>query len=271
MYLQMLKWIKYYYNKNCTQADILALLLKNHRIKISRSTLKRNLQLLGLKRRNIIESDIEDICFAIIKELHSSGYNLGYRALWQKLIHSWNLKVKRSTVYYILRIADPEGVADRLAHRLRRREYKSPGPNFIWHLDGYDKLKQFGFPIHGCVCGFARKVIWLKVSDTNNDPRVTAHYFLTTVKKLGFVPTIIRSDGGKENTIIQSLQIALRQKHSDRLSGVNSFITGKSVHNQRIESFWGELRKHSMDFYIQVLSVYRKEVYLMVVFFTFSV
>ena len=25
------------------------------------------------------------------------------------------------------------------------------GSNFIWHADGYDKLKSYGFAIHGCI------------------------------------------------------------------------------------------------------------------------
>lgn len=27
------------------------------------------------------------------------------------------------------------------------------GPNYTWHLDGYDKLKPYGFCIHGCMDG----------------------------------------------------------------------------------------------------------------------
>ena len=34
---------------------------------------------------------------------------------------------------------DPDGVQDRSARRLTRRNYLSPGPNFCWHVDG----KQF--------------------------------------------------------------------------------------------------------------------------------
>ena len=26
-------------------------------------------------------------------------------------------------------------------------------PNFVWHLDGYDKLKPYGFAIHACIDG----------------------------------------------------------------------------------------------------------------------
>lgn len=26
-------------------------------------------------------------------------------------------------------------------------------PNFLWHIDGYDELKPYGFAIHGCIDG----------------------------------------------------------------------------------------------------------------------
>lgn len=159
--------------------------------------------------------------------------------------------MKRETVYKILKICDPEGIEGRFGNKLRRREYLSPGPNFLWHLDGYDKLKQFGFAIHGCVDGYSRMIMWLEVASTNNDPKVTAHYCLSTIKEKGFVPTIVRSDKGTENTLTGLLQICLRNKHNDKLSGDKSYVTGKSTRNQRIESFWGRMRQHSMDFYIQ--------------------
>lgn len=84
------------------------------------------------KKKNITDSNIKDICYAIVKELHASGYNLGYRALRQKLVHGYNLKVKSSTVYYILRMRSQD-IAYRLARRLKSRENKSQGPKFIWH------------------------------------------------------------------------------------------------------------------------------------------
>ena len=38
------------------------------------------------------------------------------------------------------------------------------------HIDGKDKFKRFGFPIHGCIDGFSQKLMWLIVSTSNNDP-----------------------------------------------------------------------------------------------------
>ena len=57
------------------------------------------------------------------------------------------LQVKRDTVYNLMQLLDPDCLVNRYAHRLRRREYVSPGPNFIWHLDGYDKLKPYRFAV----------------------------------------------------------------------------------------------------------------------------
>ena len=32
------------------------------------------------------------------------------------------------------------------------------------HIEGSEKLKRFGFPIHGCIDGFSRKLVCLVVS-----------------------------------------------------------------------------------------------------------
>ncbi len=72
----------------------------------------------------------------------------------------------------LMRLLDKDGVRVRRSRRLQRRRYVSKvskihvimliimclhfdlqGPNYVWHIDGYDKLKQFGFAKHGCVDG----------------------------------------------------------------------------------------------------------------------
>ena len=49
-------------------------------------------------------------------------------------------------------------VTERNRHKLKRRKYNSSGPNYCWHVDGNDKQKPFGFPIHGAVDGYSRRV-----------------------------------------------------------------------------------------------------------------
>ena len=66
--------------------------------------------------------------------------------------------VPRVVVQTLLKEMDPEGCKQRRAKRLKRRIYSVPGPNFCWHIYGYDKLKPYGFAIHGCIDGWSRKV-----------------------------------------------------------------------------------------------------------------
>ncbi|CAH3106858.1 unnamed protein product, partial [Pocillopora meandrina] len=66
------------------------------------------------------------------------------------------LATTREVVRHVLRAFDPERVEHRSQHRLRRRIYRCKGPNYLWHIDGYDKLKLFGFCIHGAVDGLRR-------------------------------------------------------------------------------------------------------------------
>lgn len=104
--------IKNYFYQDFTYIEICKLLKKDHDISISLSTLKREISSMGLKRKNIVESDLEDVCLAIMAQLESSGYNLGYRSLWSKLKKKYYLTVKRDTVYELLKIIDPEGIAN---------------------------------------------------------------------------------------------------------------------------------------------------------------
>lgn len=51
---------------------------------------------------------------------------------------------KRNDVMQTMQQLDLQSNAERRAHRLQRRKYANTGPNFVWHADGYDKLKHFG-------------------------------------------------------------------------------------------------------------------------------
>lgn len=87
------------------------------------------------------------------------------------------ISIDRESVRIALKELDPEGVLKRSTHKFRRRKYVSKGPNYIWHLDGYDKLKPFGLAIHGAIDGYSRKILWLEVGSSNNNPKIIASFF----------------------------------------------------------------------------------------------
>lgn len=187
----------------------------------------------------------------MLGELESAGKLHGYRWMHLKCLQA-GFNIPRDTVYELLKLLDPEGISDRRRKRLRRRQYKSKGPNYVWHIDSYDKLKPFGICINGCIDGFSRNMIWLEANTTNSDPKVISGYFIEAVKRKKGCPQRIRTDLGTENSYIEQMQIFLRRNHGDDLAGNKSFMYGKSTHNQRIEWFWGCLRRQMGQFYISL-------------------
>ena len=138
-----------YFNKGYEYSTIVQLLEKEHDVTMSIRTLKSRLHEYGLKRRNIVY-DEEFIRQRINDILDGPGCVAGYRSVWHTLKLE-GLQFPGDIVEQTIRELDPEGCAERKAKRLKRRKFVSPGPNFSWHVDGYDKLKPYGFPIHGAI------------------------------------------------------------------------------------------------------------------------
>lgn len=116
----------------------------------------------------------------------------------QRLRNDHRLVVTRETTRTVLGALDPEGVSKRRKGELQRRRYMCKGPNYLWHMDGYDKMKPYGFCIHGAIEGYSRRILWLEVDSTNNDPAVIAQYYIDCVNQLGGAPRIVWADYGTE-------------------------------------------------------------------------
>ena len=198
-------FIQKYFNLGFPYEEILAFLSKFHGIILSLRQLKRLLRSMGLRRRKV-HSSVYEVASVIERELHGSGSLIGYRAMHQRLTVDHKLVTDRETVRQLLKILDPVGVERRLRHRLKRRQYKVKGPNYIWHIDGYDKLKPFGFCIHGALDGYSRRVLWLEVGPSNNDPKLIGQYYLDYIRQIGGAPRIVRADCGTENVHVAAMQ-----------------------------------------------------------------
>ena len=213
--------------------------------------MKRILNQLNLGRRKNyadIATALEYICY----QMTASGIQHGYRWMHMKCLQD-GINVRRETVRLIIAAIDPEGVALRQSNRLRRRNYVSKGPHYMWHIDGYDKLKPYGIAIHGCIDGYSRFVIWLEAHSTNNNPYITAGYYVKAVRGIEGCPRRVRCDYGTENGHIERIHRMFRGGDG------RCFIYGPSTQNQRIESWWGILRKECGQYWMELFYGLKEE------------
>ncbi|KAL3972486.1 atypical protein kinase C iota type [Sarotherodon galilaeus] len=213
--------------------EILLLLSSLDSIVISMRTLRRNLKHMGLYRRKN-ESDPIEVAGFLIDQMEKHGRLHGRLCCHAEYCET------------LLKYLDSCGVEqqcrNRLMHDFSNADAPNPGPNFMWHVDSYDKLKSFGICINGAIDGFSRVMIWLHAYSTNNDPKVIAGYFIAEVEKRMGTPARIRSDLGPENVIMAEMQRFLRWTMDQNIR--NCFVTGSSNHNQLIEGWWAFQRQH---------------------------
>lgn len=196
---------------------------------MSLRTLKARFMSLGLQWRKLLDSNNQDVRARIQEDLDGPGCLSGYRSMWHTL-HREGYHVLRQVVATCLQEMDPEGYERRRRGELKRRAYTNPGPNYYWHIDGYNKLKPDRFAIHGCIDGYSQKVIWLRLDRTNNNPVVIARYYMDAVKEYGGCPQKLRSDCGTENGLVAAAQCFF-------IGSDLAHIYGTSPHNQRIEGW----------------------------------
>ncbi|XP_063955289.1 uncharacterized protein LOC135154065 [Lytechinus pictus] len=237
--------ISLYFNLGMSYKEIIYILAQEHGIELSERHLKRILALNNFRRRHY--TNLADVVQFIEHELQGSGQLHGYRMMHAKCRQN-GMHVRKEDVRVILKYLDPEGVAARTARRLTRRSYFAKGPNHVWHVDGYDKLKPFGLCISGCIDGYSRKVMWLNVYNTNNDPKLVGGYFLETVMECGGFPCKVRADRGTENGHICAFQNFFHHNYDLER---RVYIEGSSTSNQRIEYWWAFLRKECTHFWIE--------------------
>lgn len=207
---------------------------------MSYNTLLRRLKQYGLKRRGMVDEETFNDKFLKVQRrftelISGSCSSFGYRSIWH-ILELEGLRVPRVIVQDLLKEMDPEGTELRRKHCLKRRMYQNPGPNYAWHIDCHDKLKAWGFPIHGAIDGFNRRILWLEVTRSNNSPHKIAAYYARTVSKVGGCLVELITDLGTENCVAATLQSFFRDNPE-----AHRYVA--SPRNQRIEGWWSHYSK----------------------------
>ncbi|XP_056111774.1 uncharacterized protein LOC130088816 [Rhinichthys klamathensis goyatoka] len=111
----------------------------------------------------------------------------------------------------------------------------------MWHIDGNHKLIRWRIVVHGGIDGFSRMIVYLKAA-MKNSASVVLHSFIEAVNRFG-LPSRVRSDKGRENVDVAYFMV------SNRGENRHSHITGRSVHNQRIERLWRDVYQQVLDLF----------------------
>ena len=89
--------------------------------------------------------------------------------------------------------------------------------------------------VHGGIDGYSRLIVYLRCSN-NNRADTVFRCFREAIQSYG-LPSRVRSDRGGENIDVANFMLS----HPERGPERSSFITGRSVHNSRIECLWRDV------------------------------
>ncbi|CAL8392205.1 unnamed protein product [Arctogadus glacialis] len=218
----------------------------------SSSFLYKKSKLMGIPVRSMRPAIDDGELEQHVRQLQGQYPNSGNEII-RALLRTQGVFVTRSRVREMLTRVNPTAAARRWSRTVARRVYHVPYPNSLWHIDGNMRLIRWGFVTHGAIDGYSRLITYLSCSTDNRSTTVLSQFLKATC--LYALPSRVRSDHGGENILV-ALFMHLVQGLEHR-----GFITGRSVHNQRIERLWRDVFLHVLQhFYLMFYSLEDSEV-----------
>jgi hypothetical protein len=138
----------------------------------------------------------------------------------------------------------------------------------MWSMDGHSKLDFVGIEIYGCIDAYSRKIQWIYVGNSSHTEVSVVRQYLDHVKKVGFMPEILRTDRGSETPMLADAHYTLRVNNDhyrdkdrsctlpyrnhggDGNEGLlleHCYYFGESTRNLAVESWWGQLIKSMLN------------------------
>ncbi|KAK7012593.1 hypothetical protein R3P38DRAFT_2549489 [Favolaschia claudopus] len=210
-------------HRNISQADLA------RSLGVHRSVLAKKMKAAGISKK--YDAITDDALDTLVRDIKRTKPLSGRRYIIGAL-RTRGLRVQKERVRQSLARVDALGQMLR-KRQARRRPYRVPRPNYLWHCDGHHKLIWWGIVIHGFIDGYCRTVLALKAS-TNNRASTVLAVFKEAIATYG-KPSRVRGDRGGENVKVSVWMIIHRGPNRA------SFMWGSSTHNTRIERLWVEV------------------------------
>ena len=187
------------------------------------------------------EVTVEEVRQAVSKELDGPSTHTGYRPMQRNVRINHGLNVPRDLVNAMMKDLDAESVEARAPaakKKMRTVHFSTKGTNWVHSLDDHDKLmgypnSTYPIPIYGSIDSVNRKILWLRVWDTNSALEVIGRFYLEHLYETRLISSLLRVDKGTETTVLSTMHAFLRRRHGD-MEPTNTVLYGPSTSNQVI-------------------------------------
>ncbi|KAJ5460980.1 uncharacterized protein N7458_002532 [Penicillium daleae] len=286
------------FNQQKTTETICIELSQRHSINISYPTLARRLQAWGLRRLPSKTADNQALCDRIrslvrdnysdkeiLPILQREGFKIAHitlkrprqqlslrlrtddpearrygRGLLYTYLRQKGHTFPRDRVFSIYRNERPDALRRRTLDLQRQRQaYQSPGPNHVWHMDGYMKLAPFGIEIYAAIDGYSRYILWVYIGISTRSAISVYKQYVNAVSTFGYLPQILRTDLGGETIYLGDAHWALRRVANPDIPHTDCYSYGKSTENTRIEAWWAQLSRSSVFIWRNYFATLRDE------------
>ena len=258
---QLTKEVDHLFHTQPTYSDaqIACRIAEDHGLHSTSSQIKQiRLQHSWLRRNNDFEAaqaqqaETTDFIQNLLQNGQTRQY--GRRYLITHLARKHGHRAQGRHVREALRTLDIYGTTLRTPgmKQKRRENYIVPGPDWLWCLDGHDKLAKYGIEIYGCVDAYSRKIIWFFVGISNRTQVSVVRQYLHAIKSVGYCPNYLRTDRGRETPMMADAHYyfyhtacfnddSLSNEAFNQICFADCYLFGKSTRNIKIEALWGQL------------------------------
>jgi hypothetical protein len=222
--------------------------LQQEGFQIGRQTLVRTRYQMNLRRRaRTVEQqqDADRLIRQLVAQELATGKIDGYgRTFLYTYFRQQGCPFARDRLFQIYRTMNPVAVENR-KHDLQRQRgaFITPGPNHVWSIDGYDKLKPYGVEIYACIDAYSRYILWIYVGISNSTAISCLRQYLDCIEIEERQPRFVRSDRGTETVMLADTHYRLLLENEPDLEFKDCYMYGTSTANVRIESWWGQMTK----------------------------